>query len=347
MFYFSEAYMSKISDKFFKRGAEFLGSQYPIICGAMAWVSEPKLVSSVCNAGGFGMLAGGGMPTEMLEKSIDQMRTLTDKPFGVNVITLAPNFQTNLEMLKRKKPAFVVFAGGLPKNSDIEAMKEVGSKCMCFAPNVTFAKRMIKAGADALLIEGMESGGHIGLVTTSVLVQEILFEFGQQLPVFVAGGIATGKLAAHMFMLGAAGVQMGTRFACATESHAHEAFKKRYIEAQSREAYATSQFDTRLPVVGVRAIKNKGTDDFNKLQLELVRQVESGTCTREHAQEELEKFWLGSLRKAVIDGDTEYGSLMAGQCVGLVGKSEPVKDIIADIVDGVESEMQRVKSALA
>ena len=338
--------MSRISERFFKRGAAFLGCEVPIICGAMAWVSEPKLVSSVCNAGGFAVLAGGALPVELLEKNIDQMRTLTDKPFGVNLITIAPTFAGHLELLKKKRPAFVVFAGGLPKNSDIEAMKEVGTKCMCFAPNVAFAKRMIKVGADALLIEGMESGGHIGLVTTTVLVQEILFEFAEQLPVFVGGGVVTGKLAAHMFMMGAAGIQMGTRFACSTESHAHEAFKKRYVEAQGREAYATSQFDTRLPVVGVRALKNKGTDDFNKLQLEMVKQVESGTCTREHAQEELEKFWLGSLRKAVIDGDTEYGSLMAGQCVGLVSKVEPVKAIIDDIVGGVEAELGRVQALL-
>jgi len=339
--------MSKIRERFFKRGAEFLGCDVPVICGAMAWVSEPKLVSSVCNAGGFGFLAGGAMQVDLLEKNIDQMRELTDKPFGVNLITIAPTFPGHLELLKKKKPAFVVFAGGLPKNSDIEAMKELGCKCMCFAPNVTFAKRMIKAGADALLIEGMESGGHIGLVTTTVLVQEILFEFAEQLPVFVAGGVVTGKLAAHMFMMGAAGIQLGTRFACSAESHAHEAFKKKFIDAQSREAYATSQFDTRLPVVGVRALKNKGTDDFNKLQLELVKQVEAGTCTREHAQEELEKFWLGSLRKAVIDGDTEYGSLMAGQCVGMVNKIEPVKEIITDLIDGVEAEIVRVKALIA
>lgn len=339
--------MSTQRDVFFKRGAEFLGCKIPVLCGAMTWVSEPNLVSAVCNAGGFGVLAGGNAPVEILEKQIDRVRELTDKPFGVNLITIAPAFAAHMELLKKKKPAFVVFAGGLPKTTDIEMMKEAGCKVMCFAPAPTLARRMVKAGADALLIEGLESGGHIGLVTTTVLIQEILFEFAEQLPVFVAGGVATGKFAAHLFLMGAAGIQMGTRFACAEESCAHEAFKKRFVEAQGREAYATSQFDTRLPVVGVRALKNKGTDEFNKLQLEMVKQLEAGTCTREFAQLELEKFWMGSLRKAVVEGDVEYGSLMAGQCVGLVNKVESVKAILDDVANGIEEELCRVKGLLS
>lgn len=338
--------MGNLSDKFFKKGKDFLGVEYPILCGAMAWVSEPKLVSSVCNAGGFGVLAGGSTPVNILADQIDKVKELTDKPFAVNLITLTPEYPAHLELLVEKKPKFVVFAGGLPKNSEITMMKEAGIKVICFAPAPVMAKRLVKAGADALIIEGKEAGGHIGLVATTVLVQEILFEYADKLPVFVAGGIATSKFAAHMFMMGAAGIQMGTRFACAQESHAHENFKGRFLKAQSREASATSQFDSRLPIVGVRAIKNKGTDEFNKLQLEMVQKIVDGEVTREFAQEELEKFWLGSLRKAVIEGDLDYGSLMAGQCVGLVDKVETVKEIIDDIVNGTEAELERIQKVL-
>lgn len=339
--------MGNLSDKFFAKGKEFLGVEYPVLCGAMAWVSEPKLVSSVCNAGGFGVLAGGSTPVQILADQIDKVRELTDKPFAVNLITLTPEYPAHLELMVEKKPKFVVFAGGLPKNTEIAMMKDAGIKVICFAPAPVMAKRLVKAGADALIVEGKEAGGHIGLVATTVLVQEILFEYADKLPVFVAGGIATSKFAAHMFMMGAAGVQLGTRFACSEESHAHENFKNRFVKAQSREAGATSQFDSRLPIVGVRAIKNKGTDEFNKLQLEMVQKIVDGEVTREFAQEELEKFWLGSLRKAVMDGDLEYGSLMAGQCVGLVKGVESVTDIVNDIVDGTEAELQRLKTLMA
>ncbi|RMD81177.1 MAG: nitronate monooxygenase, partial [Lentisphaerae bacterium] len=184
----------KLLDRFFQRGREFLGSQYPILCGAMTWVSEPKLVSTVCNHGGFGCLAGGNTPVDILEQQIDETRRLTDKPFAVNLITIAPAYRDHLELIQKKKPEFVIFAGGFPRSNEIALAKESGAKVMCFASTTSIANRMIEYGADGIILEGMEAGGHIGHVSLTVLLQQVLFEVADKVPVFVAGGIATGRM---------------------------------------------------------------------------------------------------------------------------------------------------------
>ncbi len=334
-----------LSDRYFARGRDFLGSKYPFMCGAMTWVSEPRLVSAVCNEGGFGCLAGGNSPVAILEQQIDAMRTLTDKPFAVNLVTIAPAYREHLELLKRKPVPYVIFAGGFPKDHDITMMKDTGAKVMCFASTHSIAARMIRWGADAIILEGTEAGGHIGQITLTVLLQQVLFTT-DDVPVFVAGGITQGRMCAHLFMMGAAGVQLATRFAVSHESIAHDNFKDAIIRANARDAAAPPQFDSRLPVVSVRALKNKGTDEFGHLQLDLLGKLDRGEITREAAQLQVETFWMGALRKAVIDGDVQRGSLMAGQSVGLVDKSESVHDIIQDLVNGTEQELQRVRNVL-
>ncbi len=335
-----------ISDRFFSRGREFLGCQYPILCGAMTWVSDPKLVAAVCNAGGFGCLAGGNTPVEILEKQIAETRKLTDKPFAVNLITIAPAYKAHMEMIQRVKLPYIIFAGSFPKEKEIIAAKATGAKVMCFASTLSIAERMHRYGADAIILEGSEAGGHIGHVSLVVLLQEVLFRYSD-IPIFVAGGIATGRMAAHMLLMGASGVQLGTRFAVATESCAHAKFKDFFLRAEARDAVSTPQFDSRLPVVAVRALRNKGHDDFRKLQLDLVQQLDRGEIHREFAQMEVEKFWMGALRKAVIDGDIDRGSLMAGQSVGLVSKIQPVAEIIQELNAEVEQELRTVKQNLA
>ncbi|MFH1995134.1 MAG: nitronate monooxygenase family protein [Nitrospinota bacterium] len=334
-----------IADRFFKRGSDFLGVKYPIICGAMTWVSDPKLVSTVCNAGGFACLAGGNTPPDILEKQIEETRKLTDKPFGVNVITIAPLYREHLQVVKNANAPFVIFAGGFPKKKEVVMAKETGAKVLCFASAESIANRMLSYGADAIILEGMEAGGHVGQVSLSVLLQQVLFKV-EDVPVFVAGGIATGKMCAHLFMMGAAGVQLGTRFAVAEESCAHPAFKDRFIRANARDAVSSPQFDSRLPVVAVRGLRNKAIDDFGKLQLELLKKLEEGSIGQTAAQLQVEEFWMGGLRRAVINGEVDTGSLMAGQSVGLVDKIMPVKDIIDELVADTEKELLRVRATL-
>ncbi len=330
-------------DRFFNRGREFLGSRYPIMCGAMTWVSDPRLVSAVGNAGGFGLLAGGNAPVDIFAQQIDETRRLSDKPFGVNLITLAPVYRQQLDMVCDKGCPLVVFAGGIPKKREIAQVKAAGARVMCFAPTAPLAYKLIDRGADALMLEGSEAGGHIGPVALSILLQQILFQV-DEVPVFIAGGIATGRMMAHLLMMGAAGVQMGTRFVMSEECIAHPRFKEVFRKARARDAVATPQFDSRLPVIPVRALKNEGTTSFSKLQLELLKRLDSGEIDREEAQYEVERFWVGALRKAAIDGDVEGGSLMAGQSVGLVEKVMPLREIIDEMVRDAEAELQRLKA---
>jgi enoyl-[acyl-carrier protein] reductase II len=334
-----------LSDRFLTRGREFLGCQYPIICGAMTWVSEPKLVAAVCNAGGFGCLAGGNTPVEILEKQIEETRKLTDKPFAINLITIAPAYKAQLEMLGRVKPSYIIFAGSFPKSNEVEKAKATGAKVLCFASTLSIAERMHRYGADGLIIEGSEAGGHIGHVSLAVLLQQVLFKV-TDIPVFVAGGIATGRMAAHLLLMGAAGVQMGTRFAVATESCAHSKFKDFFLRAEARDAISTPQIDSRLPVVAVRALRNKGMDSFRKLQFDLITKLEAGQIHREEAQIKVEEYWMGALRRAVVDGDVDGGSMMAGQSVGLVDRIQPVAEIINEMVAEIEQELQSVKKNL-
>ena len=190
------------------RGSEFLNCRYPIICGAMTWVSEPQLVAAVCNNGGFGCLAGGNAPTAVLQEQIGQLRSLTANPFAVNLITIAPAYKEHLAMIKDNPVEYIVFAGSFPKEKEVEAAKATGAKVMCFASTLSIAERMIKFGADAIILEGSEAGGHIGHVSAMVLLQQVLFKVGDKIPVFVAGGIATGKMIAHVMMMGAASSPM-------------------------------------------------------------------------------------------------------------------------------------------
>ncbi|MFH0924567.1 MAG: nitronate monooxygenase family protein [bacterium] len=325
-------------NKYWEKGTHFLQTRYAILCGAMTWVSEPYLVSAVSNHGCFGVLAGANMPPEILDKEIDNTRKLTQNPFGVNLITIAPNFEKHVDLVIQKKVEYVIFAGTIPPDKAIARVKEKGAKLICFASTLTLAKRLIKLGADALIIEGNEAGGHIGPVSTSVLAQEILLGI-EKVPVFVAGGIGTGEMMAIYLMMGASGCQLGSRFVVAEECLAHLNFKKMFVRSSARDAQPTYQFDPFLPVVPVRAIVNEATRKFNSLQLSLLKELEEGKVDRKTAQMKLEEFWIGSLRKAVVDGDVENGSVMAGQSVGFIKKNQPVEEIIQDLVEGAERQL--------
>jgi enoyl-[acyl-carrier protein] reductase II len=315
-----------------QRGCDFLGTETAIMCGAMSWVSERHLVSAISNAGGFGVIACGAMTPELLDTEIAATKAMTDKPFGVNLITMHPLLMDLIAVCGKHAVTHVVLAGGLPPKGSLEAIKETGAKVICFAPALPLAKKFIKSGVDALVIEGMEAGGHIGPVATSVLAQEILPEVADQVPVFVAGGIGTGAMMAAYLEMGASGVQLGTRFACATESIAHPDFKKAFFRANARDAIASVQIDPRLPVIPVRALKNKGTEEFTAKQREVANLLDSGAVDMGEAQLQIEHYWAGALRRAVIDGDVENGSIMAGQSVGMVKSEEPVAEIIAQLM---------------
>ena len=314
------------------RGCEFLGSEVAIMCGAMSWVSERNLVAAMSNAGGFGLIACGAMNPEQLDKEIAGTKALTGKPFGVNLITMHPQLLELIAVCKKHAVTHVVLAGGLPPAGSLDAIKEFGAKLICFAPALSLAKKLIRSGVDALVVEGMEAGGHIGPVSTSVLAQEILPEVANEVPVFVAGGIGRGEAIAGYLDMGAAGVQLGTRFVCATESIAHANFKKAFIRASARDATASVQIDPRLPVIPVRALKNAAGELFTAKQREVAQLLDEGKVEMMEAQLQIEHYWAGALRRAVIDGDVEHGSVMAGQSVGMVKKEEPVAEIIATLM---------------
>lgn len=326
-----EEYAQRRLEQLWQRGTEFLGTRYAIMGGAMTWVSESNLVAAISNAGGFGVLASGSMPPEIFRAEIRKTREKTLKPFGVNLITLNPQLDELIKVCGEEKMSHVVLAGGLPTTASIKALKEYGCKVICFAPAMVLAKKLIKSGADALVVEGNEAGGHIGPVTTSVLAQEILPHV-KDVPVFVAGGIGRGEAIAQYLEMGAAGVQLGTRFVCATECIAHEKFKQAFIKAEARNAMPSVQIDPRFPVIPVRGIENDGTKKFAEAQMQAIQKYESGELDMKAAQLEIEHFWAGALRRAVVDGDVETGSLMAGQSVGMVKKIEPCADIIQKLL---------------
>ncbi len=335
-----------LSDGLFERGREFFGVDYPFVSGAMTWVSDPNLVAAVCNAGGFGCLACGNTPIDILEEQIEETRRLTNKPFGLNLIVMAPLYREQLSMAVEMKLPYLIFAGSFPRQKEVLLAKKGGAKVLCFASTHSIAKRMLRYGADALILEGMEAGGHVGHVTLTVLLQQVLFEI-PEVPVVVAGGIASGKMCAHLFLMGACAVQLGTRFAVSVESPAHPDFKRRFVRANARDAVSTPQFDSRLPVVAVRALRNNGVEEFGRLQLTLLKQLDAGTIGRSDAQMKVEEFWMGALRRAVIDGDVANGSLMAGQSVGLVDKVMPIKEIIDELVSETEVELRRIHQVLS
>ena len=323
------------------RGCEFLGTDYAILCGAMSWVSERNLVSAISNAGGFGVIACGAMTPDLLDAEIAATRALTDKPFGVNLITMHPMLFELIEVCGKHGIGHVVLAGGIPPKGSVEAIKAFGAKVIVFAPTLALAKKLLRSGGDALVIEGMEAGGHIGPVATSVLAQEFRPALADEHIVFVAGGIGRGEAIAGYLERGAVGVQLGTRFACATESIAHENFKKAFFRAGARDAVASVQIDPRLPVIPVRALRNKGSELFNTKQREVANALDEGGVEMAEAQLQIEHYWAGALRRAVIDGDIEHGSLMAGQSVGMVKEEEPVAQIIATLMAESEAALTR------
>ena len=324
-----------------ERGAAFLGSETAILCGAMSWVSERHLVSAISEAGGFGVIACGAMTPALLDAEIAATNALTSKPFGVNLITMHPDLFALIAVCADHKVSHVVLAGGIPPKGSVEAISGFGAKVICFAPTLALGKKLLRSGADALVVEGSEAGGHIGPVATSVMAQEILPALAEEHLVFVAGGIGRGQAIAGYLEMGACGVQLGTRFACAIESIAHPAFKKAFFRASARDAVASVQVDPRLPVIPVRALKNAGTEAFTAKQLEVARLLDAGAVDMGEAQLQIEHYWAGALRRAAIDGDVEGGSLMAGQSVGMVTKEEPVAEIIATLMAESETALGR------
>ncbi len=314
-----------------ERGTRFLGCRTPILGGAMSWVSERHLVSAISDAGGFGVIAAGSMSPAQLEAEIAATQARTRAPFGVNLITFHPQLPALIDVCRAAGVSHVVLAGGVPAAAAIQAVKDGGARLICFATALPIARRLVRLGADALVIEGSEAGGHIGPVSLSVLAQEILPEV-PEVPVFVAGGIGRGEAILAYLEMGAAGAQLGTRFAAAQESIAHPRFKQAFFAARARDAVPSTQLDPAFPVIPVRALANDGTERFLRHQADMVAQVGQGTLTREAAQLSIEHFWAGALRRAVIEGDVEHGSVMAGQSVGMVTREQPAAEIIQELV---------------
>jgi enoyl-[acyl-carrier protein] reductase II len=329
-----------------RRGREFLGVEYAIMGGAMSWISERHLVSAISNAGGFGVIACGSLGPDQPAVEIEATQTRTAKPFGVNLITLHPQLNELIDVCGRLQVSHVVLAGGLPPAAAMTRIRDTGAKLMCFAPTVAVAKKLIRGGAGAIVIEGTEAGGHIGPVATSVLAQEILPEI-RDAPVFVAGGLGRGEGIATFLDLGASGVQLGTRFVCATECIAHPRFKQAFIRASARDAMPTVQVDANFPVIPVRALANEGSRRFVAFQHEVIGRFNRGELDQKAAQLEIEHFWAGALRRAVIDGDVENGSLMAGQSVGMVTREQSTAEIVAELVTQAETALAARRGAEA
>ena len=318
-------------DRLWSRGAAFLGCDIAILGGAMSWVSERHLVAAISNAGGFGVIACGAMSPELLEKEIAGTLALTGKPFGVNLITMHPQLSDLVRVCVAAKIGHVVLAGGIPPGAAVRAVKDGGAKLIAFAPALVLAKRLVRSGADAIVIEGSEAGGHIGPVSLTVLAQEILPHI-QDVPVFVAGGLGRGDAILAYLEMGASGAQLGSRFAATTESIAHPNFKKAFYRANARDALPSIQLDERFPVIPVRGLVNEGAKRFLRHQAETRDRFQAGELTKEQAQLSIEHFWAGALRRAVIEGDVENGSVMAGQSVGMVTGEQTTAEVIEELV---------------
>lgn len=300
--------------RFKTRITEMLGIEHPIFQGGMAWVANADLAAAVSNAGGLGIIGAGNAPPEWLEKEIKRLKELTDKPFGVNIMLLSPFVDDIIELLKKERVPVVTTGAGSPQKV-IDALKPLGTKVIPVIACVAHAKRVEKQGADAVVAEGTESGGHIGELTTMVLIPQIVDAVN--IPVVAAGGIADGRGFAAALALGAEGVQMGTRFVCAEESPAHVKYKERIVKAGDRDTVVTA----RITGHPVRCLKNKLSREFDKLEAERA------------PIEEFEKLGTGRLKAAVVDGDVEWGSVMAGQIAGLVRDIKPAKEIIEEIIE--------------
>ena len=299
------------------RICELLGIEYPIIQGGMAWVATAELAAAVSNAGGLGLIAAGGAPADVVREQIKKARTLTDKPFGVNVMLMSPFSDEVMEVVIEEKPAVVATGAGTP-GKYIERLKEAGIKIMPVIASVAMAKRMEKAGADAVIAEGTEAGGHIGELTTMVLTPQVVDAVS--IPVVSAGGYADSRGTKAAFALGADVIQVGTRFICSTECIAHENYKNAVLKAKDRDAVVTGR-STGAPV---RALKNKLTKEYQRLEKEGA------------SAEEIEELGVGGLRRAFQDGDIENGSLMAGQSAAMVHEIQPCAEIVKDYFKDVE-----------
>jgi enoyl-[acyl-carrier protein] reductase II len=309
------------------RVRKLLGIEYPILQGGMAWVADAKLASAVSNGGGLGVIAAGSMPPDLLEKEIRKVKSLTDKPFGVNIMLLSPTAEEAVEVVARARVPVVTTGAGSP-GKVIERLKPLGTKILPVIASVAHAKRVARQGADAVIAEGMEAGGHIGEITSMVLVPQIVDTV--DIPVIAAGGIADARAVVAAFALGAEGVQVGTRFACCLESTAHEAYKREIIKARDRSTVVTGR-TTGHPV---RCIQNKFTREFEELE------------KRGIAVKDLEEFGTGRLRAAVKEGDVEWGSVMAGQSAALVQSVEPAEKIIREMFQQTTEVLQSLEKNL-
>ena len=298
--------------------------KYPIRQGGMAWVADADLAAAVSNGGGLGIIAAANMPADLLEQQLIKIRTLTDKPFGLNIMLLSPTADDALELAAKHGVPVVTTGAGMP-GKVLDKLKPLGTTVIPVVASVSHAERIAKQGADAVIAEGMEAGGHIGEITTMNLVPQIADAVN--LPVIAAGGIADGRGAAAAFVLGATGVQMGTRFVCAEECNVHINYKQKIVKANDRATAVTG----RSLGHPVRAIKNKFIKQYEELE------------KRGASAEELEALGAGKLRLAVVEGDTEMGSLMAGQSAGLVHAIEPA----AVIIESVISQMNNILSEMA
>ncbi len=335
----------EIQNNLFRRGNDFLKTSYPIVCGAMSYVSTPALVHAVDQAGGFGCLAGGNMSASELEQQIDETNNLGTTNFAVSLLTISPQYHEQLYLCQWKKVPYIIFAGSFPKKNEIKIAKESGAKIICYASTISIARRMIRYGADALIIEGDEAGGYVSRKNLNILIQEILFD-KIEVPIFVAGGMFSGRLAAHMLLMGAAGVILGSRFAASKESGAHENFKKNFIQSKARNAVVVPQFDSKLRVVPIRTLQNKVLTLFDKLKRRLIKNLQKGKVSHTRAQKLVGIFWIHALRDAALKGDLEKGALMAGQSVGLIKEEQSVKEIIDELVKDIKAEITNIKTLI-
>jgi enoyl-[acyl-carrier protein] reductase II len=263
----------------------------------------------------------------------------------VNLITMHPQLDDLVRVCLEAKVSHIVLAGGIPPGAAVRAVKDGGARLIAFAPALVLAKRLVRSGADAIIIEGSEAGGHIGPVSLTVLAQEILPHL-RDVPVFVAGGIGRGEAILSYLEMGAAGAQLGTRFAACVESVAHANFKKAFVRANARDALPSIQLDERFPVIPVRGLANAGTKKFLEHQAETLKRFQSGELDKEAAQLAIEHFWAGALRRAVVDGDVETGSVMAGQSVGMVTSIQTAAEIIGELVEQAVAALEARKNVL-
>ncbi len=307
------------------RITELLQIEAPVIQGGMAWVAEHGLAAAVSNAGGLGIIGAASAPPEVVREEIRKCKELTDKPFGVNVMLLNPNADEVAKIVVEEGVRVVTTGAGNP-GKYMELWKSAGVRVMPVVASVAMAKLMERAGADAVVAEGMESGGHIGSTTTMALVPQVADAV--EIPVIAAGGIADGRGLAAAFMLGAEGVQLGTRFVASTESIVHRNYKEKILKAKDIDSVITGA-STGHPV---RSLRNQMTREYLELE-------------REHADfMELEKLTLGSLRKAVIDGDTVHGTLMAGQIAGLIHEEKTCAQIIEELLSTAQKAWSGMES---